>query len=96
MDQVFEGTPRVQVRLEGRKASYGEIENDWGSRMQWRVTRNGVVIATPSARAAESYEHPTEEPGRYVLSLEMWKYEGFRNGTLGQYVSVSNEVGYTI
>ena len=51
MDQVFEGTPKAEIRLEGRKVIRGDVTNDWGSRLQWEVRRDGQVIATPPARA---------------------------------------------
>ena len=31
MDQVFEGTPKAQIRLDGRKAIRSDVSNDWGS-----------------------------------------------------------------
>ena len=30
MDQKFEGTPKSEIRLEGRKVIRGGVTNDWG------------------------------------------------------------------
>jgi hypothetical protein len=46
MDQKFEGTPKAEIRLEGRKVIRSDVENDWGSRLQWKISRDGEVIAT--------------------------------------------------
>ena len=96
MDQVFEGTPKVEIRLQGRKVTRGEVSNDWGSRLQWRISRDGKVLATPPARVETSYEHADGAPGVYEVVLEMWKYEGFRAKDHGQFVEVSNKVTYKI
>ena len=96
MDQVFEGTPKAEIRLEGRKVTRGEVSNDWGSRLQWRISRDGKVLATPPARMEKTYEHADAAPGVYEIVLEMWKYEGFRAKDHGQFVEVSNKVTYKI
>jgi hypothetical protein len=96
MDQVFEGTPKAEIRLEGRKVTRGEVANDWGSRLQWKVLHNGKPVATPPARAESSYEHPDSAPGTYEIVLEMWKYEGYKKGGVGQYVEISNKVSYQV
>ncbi len=62
MDQVFEGTPQAEIRLEGRKVVRGDVSNDWASRLQWKISRNGQVIATPFARLETAYEHPDQTP----------------------------------
>ena len=96
MDQVFEGTPKAEIRLEGRKVIRGEVSNDWGSRLQWRVSRDGKVVAVAPARASDSYEHSDATPGAYEVVLELWKYEGFKAKEHGQFVEVSNKVRYII
>ena len=96
MDQVFEGTPKAEIRLEGRRVIRGDVVNDWGSRLQWVVFRDGKEVATAPARAAHSYEHPDTTPGAYEVVLEMWKYEGFKAKEHGQFVEVSNKVRYII
>jgi len=96
MDQVFEGTPKADLRLEGRKVIRSEVSNDWGSRIQWKISRDGKVIATVPARANAAYEHADKAPGKYEIVLEMWKYEGFRVKDHGKFIEISNKVNYTI
>jgi hypothetical protein len=101
MDQVFEGSPRAEIRLEGRRVFRSDVANDWGLRLQWEVRRDGKVIATPPARAELSYEHTEAVPGKYEVVLQMWKYVDYRKNPQGEflnsrYVEVSNKVSYTI
>ena len=96
MDQVFEGTPKAEIQLEGRKVVRSEVANDWASRLHWKISRDGKVIATAPARADTSYEHPDETAGTYEIVLEMWKYEGFKVKEHGKFVEVSNKVSYQI
>lgn len=96
MDQVFEGTPRAEIRLEGRKVLRGEVTTDWATRLQWKISRDGQVLATAQARLADSYEHADQAPGNYEVVLEMWKYEGYKSGCLGQFIEISNKVQYQI
>src|SRR3954464_9535283 len=65
MEQRFDGTPQAVIRLEGRRAVRGDVTNDWGSRLQWVIRRNGEVIATQNARADMSYEQADATPGTY-------------------------------
>ena len=67
MDQVFEGTPKAEIRLEGRKVIRGEVSNDWGSRLQWKILRDGQPVATVAARAETAYEHDDKTPGAYEI-----------------------------
>jgi hypothetical protein len=96
MDQVFEGTPKAEIRLEGRKVSRTPVSNDWGSRLQWKIRRDGKDVATVLARAEISYEHADKTPGKYEIVLEMWHYEGYKNKDHGKFVEISNKVSYTI
>lgn len=96
MDQVFEGTPKAEIRLEGRAVIRNAVTNDWASRLQWRISRNGKVVATAPARAETRYEHTDQTPGTYEILLEMWKYEGFKAKDHGKFVEISNKVSYTI
>lgn len=96
MDQVFEGTPQATIELAGRKVTRSEVTQDWGSRLQWEVRRDGAVIATPSARGDVAYEHNEREPGKYEIVLQMWKYEGYKSGSQGKFIPISNSVTYTI
>lgn len=99
MDQKFEGTPQAELRVEGRKVIRTDVVNDWGLRLQWKITRDGKVVETPSARASEIYE-PTE-PGKYEVVLQMWKYVSYKKNAQrefvdSKYVDVSNVVSFTI
>jgi len=96
MDQVFEGTPQATLRVEGRKVIRSEVSNDWASRLQWKVSRDGKVIATAPARAETTYEPADAAPGTYEVVLEMWKYEGFKVKEHGKFVEISNKVTFTI
>lgn len=101
MEQKFEGTPAAELRLEGRKITRGEVTNDWGSRLQWVVWRDGQLLTTAPARASTTYEHPDESPGRYEVALQMWKYVDYRKDAQGEftnskYVEISNRVSYQI
>ena len=101
MEQKFEGAPRADVRLEGRKVVRGEVANDWGSLLQWVVRKDGKVVATVPARAAASYEHPDKTPGTYEVVLQMWKYVNYAKDAKGEFtqskfVEVSDKVAYTI
>jgi len=101
MDQKFEGTPKSAIRLDGRKVSRGEITNDWGLRLQWKVSHTGKVVATPAARAQASYEHPDKLPGKYEIVLQMWKYVNYRKNKQrefidSKFIDISNTVAYTI
>jgi len=96
MDQVFEGTPKATLRLEGRKVIRSEVSNDWASRLQWKISRNGKPVATVSARAETAYEHTDKTPGTYEVVLEIWKYEGYTVKDHGKFIEISNKVRYTI
>ena len=101
MDQKFEGTPKAEISLDGRKLSRGEVTNDWGLRLQWQVKRDGKVIATPPARAESRYEHPDKTPGKYEIVLQMWKYVNYKKNKQreffsSKFIDISNTVTYTI
>jgi hypothetical protein len=101
MEQRCEGTPRAEVRLDGRRVTRSEVTNDWGMRLQWEVRRNGQVIATPPARAALSYEHADATPGTYEIVLQMWKYVDYRKNPSGEFINsrfvdISNKVRYSV
>ncbi|MBT4864161.1 MAG: hypothetical protein HON53_03445 [Planctomycetaceae bacterium] len=101
MDQVFEGTPKAEIRLEGRKAIRGDVSNDWGSKLQWQISRDGKVIATVAARIESAYEHPEKTPGKYEIVLQLFKYINYKKDAKGEYteskfIDISNKVGYTV
>ena len=101
MDQKFEGTPKSEIRLEGRKVTRSDVTNDWGLRLQWQVKRDGKVIATPAARIEADYTHPDKTPGKYEIVLQMWKYVNYRKNKQrefidSKFIEISNTVTYTI
>ena len=101
MEQQFEGTPKAEIRLEGRKLVRSEVTNDWGSQLLWEIRRNGQVVATVPARADSSYEHTDTTSGQYEVVLQMFKYEGYAKDPAGNYtksklIDVSNKVSYAI
>jgi hypothetical protein len=101
VEQKFEGTPQAEIRLEGRRVTRSEVANDWGSRLQWRVKRDGQVVATVSARPEYHFELADATPGSYEIVLEMFKYVNYakdKDGefTASKYVEVSNKVEYKI
>lgn len=101
MDQTFEGTPRAEISLDGRKVVRGEVTNDWGSRLQWQVKRDGKQVATAPARAETTYEHEDATPGKYEVVLQMWKYENYKkdakgNFTDSKFVDISDVVEYDV
>jgi hypothetical protein len=101
MEQKFEGDPRADIRLEGRRAIRGEVVNDWGSLLQWVVRKNGQVVATVPARGETSYTHPDTAAGSYEIVLQMWKYVNYAKDSKGEFtvskfVDVSKKVTYTI
>lgn len=101
MEQKFEGAPKAEIRLEGRRLIRSEVTADWGSRLQWQLKRDGQVIATPAARAETSYEHPDTTPGEYEVVLQMWQYVNYRKQPDGEFidskfVDISNKVTYKL
>ncbi len=101
MDQRFDGTPKAEIRLEGRKVVRSDVSNDWGSHLVWEIRRNGAVIATAPARASDAYEITDPTPGQYEVVLQMFQYEGYEKDKDGKYtkskfVEVSNKVTCTV
>jgi hypothetical protein len=101
MEQKFDGQPRAEIRLEGRRVIRGDVTNDWGLRLQWEVRRDGKVIATPNARADVAYELPAAPQGTYEVVLQMWKYIDYKKRPDGEFVNshfldISNKVTATI
>lgn len=104
MDQVFEGTPKAEISLDGRRVTRSDITNDWGSRIQWVVKKDDKVVATVAARAEASYEHPDKTQGRYEIVLQQFKYVNFKkdgkgpdaNYTESKFIAISEPVTYSI
>jgi hypothetical protein len=101
MEQKYEGTPKAELRLDGRKVTRTEVTNDWGLFLQWVVKKDGKVVATVPARTATTYEHPDVTPGKYEIVLQMWKYVSYAKGadgefTASKFIDVSNKVEYKV
>ncbi len=101
MDQVFEGTPNAEIRLEGRKVIRGDVSNDWGSKLQWQISRDGKVVSTVAARVDAEYEHPEKTPGKYEIVLQLFKYVNYKKDAKGEFteskfIDISDKVSYTV
>ena len=103
VDQVFEGIPKVVIEVRDKAVLRGEIAGDWGSRMQWKVLRDGKPHALVTAlRIDRSYELTDAKPGKYEIVLQMFKYVDYKKDKAGgeyvnsKYVDVSNTVTITI
>jgi len=51
----------------------GHVSNDWGSKLQWVIRRDGKDVAIVPARMETSYEHTDKTPGKYELILQHFK-----------------------
>ena len=101
MDQKLEGTPKATLQLAGRKVTGSEITNHWGTRLQWRVSRDGKQIATVGAGIDLTFEHPDTAPGKYEVVLQQFHYVNYKKDAAGKfteskYVNISEPVSYTI
>ena len=101
MEQKFDGTPKAELRLNGRKVTRSAVMNDWGLQLRWVVKKDGKEVATAPARATDSYEHPDTTPGTYTVVLQSWKYVNYKKDAKGEFtdskfVEISNTVTYTI
>ena len=101
MEQKYDGTPKAELRLEGRRVTRSDVANDWGMMLRWVVKRDGKEVATVPARAETSYEHPDKSPGAYEIVLQTWKYVNYAKDSKGEFtaskfVSISNVVKYKI
>jgi len=103
VEQVFEGIPKTTLTVDGSTILREDVTDDWGSRLQWKVTFNGKTVTTATAlRTEHSYKHPATEPGKYEVILQMFKYMNFKKTGAGgeyvvsKYVDISNPVTYTL
>jgi hypothetical protein len=101
MEQKFDGSPKAELRLEGRRVVRSDVANDWGLMLRWVVRRDGKEIATAPARADNHYEHPDKTPGQYEVELQSWKYVNYAKDakgefTLSKFITISNIVKYKI
>lgn len=101
MDQRFEGQPKAEIRLEGRRLIRSEVTNDWGSQLIWDIRVNGEPKATISGRATDFFELADMPPGQYEAVLRMFQYEGYEKDPAGKFtkskfVDVSNKLTWTV
>lgn len=101
MDQKLEGKPKATLQLAGRKVTRSEVTNHWGTRLQWRVTRDGKEVATATAGLEPDFEHPDSTPGNYQVVLQQFHYVNYKKDkdgkfTESKYIDISEPVSYTI
>jgi len=101
MDQKLEGTPKATLRLAERAVTRSEVSNDWGTRLQWSISRDGKQIAIVGAGLDLTFEHPDTTPGKYEIVLQQFHYVNYKKDKEGQfaeskYINVSEPVAYTI
>ena len=95
MEQKFDGTPHAELRVEGKKVVRTDVDNDWGLRLQWKVTRDGkpVTVANSNARASDVFDAAELEPGQYDVVLEMWRYVSYKKNAQREFVFHDNGWG---
>ena len=101
MDQKLEGTPKATLRLEGRKVIRSEVTNNWGTRLQWKISRDGKEIATPVAGPELTFEPAEKAPGKYEIVLQQFQYVNYNKDkdgkfTASKYLDISEPVTFTI
>ena len=101
MDQKLEGTPKATLSISGRTITRSEVSNDWGTRLQWRVSRDGKEVATIAAGIEPQFEHSDTSPGKYQVVLQQFQYVNYRKTPDGKfidskYVDISEPVSYTL
>jgi hypothetical protein len=101
MDQKLEGTPKATIEVAGSKVTRSEVTNDWGTRLQWKVSRDGKEIATVGAGLDPVFQHPDTSPGRYEVVLQQFHYVNYKTNAEGKftdsaYIDISNPVSYTL
>ncbi|QDU98205.1 hypothetical protein [Lignipirellula cremea] len=101
MDQVFEGEPHADIQLQGNSLQRSDVTQDWGSKLQWKITRDGKEVAVAAARVSPVYEHGLTEPGDYEAVLQLFKYVNYKKDKDGAYteskfVDISNKVTFSV
>ena len=101
MDQKLEGTPKASLQLDGRKVTRSDVSNDWGTRLQWKVSRDGKEIAAVTAGLELAFEHADKSPGKYEIVLQQFQYVNYNKDkdgkfTASKYVDISAPASYTI
>jgi hypothetical protein len=101
MDQKLEGKPKATLQLAGRKVTRSEVTDNWGTRLQWKVSRDGKEVGTATAGLDLTFEHPETAPGKYEIVLQQFHYLNYKKDkdgkfTESKYVDISEPVSYTI
>jgi hypothetical protein len=101
MDQKLEGTHKATLQLAGRAVTRSEVDNDWGTRLQWSIRRDGKEIATVTAGLDLTFEHPDTAPGKYEVVLQQFHYLNYKKDkdgkfTESKYINISDPVSYTV
>lgn len=101
MDQKLEGNPKATLTVSGRKVTRTDVSNDWGTRLQWKVSRDGKEVAVVGAGILPEFEHPDTTPGSYQVVLQQFHYVNYRKTPDGKfidskYVDISEPVTYTV
>ena len=101
MEQKYEGNPRAEIKLNGRRVTRSEVVNDWGVMLRWCVYRDGKLVASAHARADASFEVPETAPGHYEIVLQTSKYLDYKKTADGEFtnskfIDISNKVDYRI
>ena len=101
MDQKLEGTPKATLQVAGTKVTRTEVGNDWGTRLQWKVSRDGKEVATVGAGVDFVFEYADTSPGRYEVVLQQFHYVNYKKNAEGKftesaYIDISNPVSYTL
>lgn len=101
MDQKLEGTPKATLTVTGRKITRSDVSNDWGTRLQWKISRDGKEVATVGAGILPDFEYADTTPGNYQVVLQQFHYVNYRKTpdgkfTESKYVDISEPVSYAV
>ena len=101
MDQKLEGTPKATLRLEGRKIIRSEVTNNWGTRLQWKISRDGKEIATVFAGPDPAFEPAEKSPGKYEIVLQQFQFVNYNKDkdgkfTASKYIDISEPLTFVV
>ena len=85
MDQKLEGTPSVEIKLEGRTVLRSEVQNNWGTRLQWRLLKEGKEIATGPVGPDSAFDLPDLQQGRYQVVVQQFHYVNYKKTPDGKF-----------
>ncbi len=85
MDQKLEGTPSVEIKLEGRTVVRSEVQNNWGTRLQWRLLKEGKEIATGPVGPDSAFDLPDLQQGRYQVVVQQFHYVNYKKTPDGKF-----------